>query len=206
MSGLSLSAKHILAIVFAFSVAHATFAEPDIEGFGLRAEAVYWFGHKHMKQDRWATNFAVANSAQLIRHANPMTNRHRSHIDDLNYDPVVAAFQDRSPFAIQFNITASGDYTTMLWGVPVAAKISPLRSADGQGSSWVAKPWVWVGALAVGGALASGGGGSSGSDGSNADSGTTVVGGDECNIVSADDSGPSVISGCGVLGTEVNAP
>ncbi len=207
MSGPSLSAKYILAAVFTFSVSCPIVAEPNIDSFGLRAEAVYWFGRQHSDQDRWVASFALANSAQLIRHANPVSNRHRTYNGDWDYELAAAVFQDRSPFAVQFNLTAHGDHTTMLWGVPVAAKISPMRSANGQGASWVANPWVWVGAVAVGGALAGGGGsGSGGGDSSSNNGGTTVAGGEECDVVSVSDSGPSIVSGCEAAGTEINAP
>ena len=185
MSVLRFAVKRMLVLISVLSVSNSIVAEPDTEGFGLRAEAVYWFGDKHVTQDRWVAHFAVANSAQLIRYANPIVNRHRSNIDDLNYEPAMAAFQDRSPFAVQFNFTSLGDRTTMLWGVPVAAKISPVRSVDGQGSSWVANPWVWVGALAVGAAASGGGGGSSsggGSAGSGGGDGTPSI-----EVVCADD-------------------
>ena len=192
MSVLSFSVKRMLILVSVLSVSSSIVAEPDMEGFGLRAEAVYWFGDKNVTQDRWVANFAVANGAQLIRYANPIVNRHRSHIDDLNYEPVMAAFQNRSPFAVQFNFTSLGDRTTMLWGVPVAAKISPVRSVDGQGSSWVANPWVWVGALVVGAAAAGGGGGGSSSGGGGSGGGGTEVnvvsggGGENCDLVSGE--------------------
>ena len=203
MSVLRFGLKRMLVLVSLLSVSSSIVAEPDIEGLGLRAEAVYWFGDKHVTQDRWMANFAVANGAQLIRHANPIVNRHRSHINDLNYEPAIAAFQDRSPFAIQFNFTSLGDRTTMLWGVPVAARISPVRSANGQGSSWVANPWVWVGAVVVG-AAASGGGG--GSDNGSINSGETLAGGDECDIVRVSPSDPAVVSGCQVAGNGADVP
>ena len=207
MSVLRFAIKRMLFLVSVLSASNLIVAEPDIEGFGLRAEAVYRFGDKHVTQDRWMANFAVANSAQLIRYANPIANRQRSHINDLNYEPAIAAFQDRSPFAVQFNFTALGDRTTMLWGVPVAAKISPVRSADGQGSSWVANPWVWVGAVVVGAAASGGGGGGrGGSNNGSTNSGETLVGGDECDIVRVSPSGPAIVSGCQVAGNGADVP
>lgn len=197
MSVLRFSVKRMLALVSVLSVSSSIVAEPDIEGFGLRAEAVYWFGDKHVTQDRWVANFAVANSAQLIRYANPIVNRHRSHINDLNYEPAIAAFQYRSAFAVQFNFTSLGDRTTMLWGVPVAAKISPVRSVNGQSSSWMANPWVWVGAVVVGAAASSGGSGGGGGSGSSG-SETTLVGGDG----SCGTEGGTVVGSDGTVNTD----
>ncbi len=163
MSLLCFSVERVLMLGFVLSISSSVFGGADIEGFGLRAEAVYRFGDKHVAEDRWVASFAVASSSQLVRYANPPINRRSPYLNDLNDEPTIAVFQDRSPFALQFNFTSFGDHTTMLWGVPVAAKVSPVRSVNGQGSSWVASPWVWVGAAVVGAAAL--GGGSSGSGG-----------------------------------------
>ena len=175
------SAKLISLCIFLLSPSLGS-AQNNLDSVGLRAEAKIYFGQTHSKQARWMANFAMANTRQLFKYANPvfLDAEQNTQNKTLNYDPVSVMFEGRSPFPMAFYLTSFGDRSAEIFGTPVAAKISPVNTANGKETSWVANPWVWVGAVAVGAAAAGGGGGGGSSSGgsNNQDDNTMVAGQD----------------------------
>lgn len=194
-----------LSLVMASTV---TSAERQFDqSIGFRFETQWRFGETHVTQSRWLHSFAVAKTADLFRFIRPVhgvdVEFNKSQTD---YELASVIYEYRSPFIFEYQFEALGDAKTSLFGIPVAKQVSPVNSATGKETSWVANPWVWVGALAVGAAAAGGGGGGSGSsiDGSGGTNVNvdpefgTVVGGDECNVVGGSPSNPEIVSGCHV--------
>ena len=196
---------HILFLASAVVSAERQFDQ----SIGLRFEAQWRFGETHETQSRWMHSIALAKTADLFRFVRPVHGiDSKFNASPTDHELATVIYDYRSPFIVEYQREALGDAKTSLFGVPVAMKFSPVNSATGEEASWVANPWVWVGALAVG-AAAAGGGGGGGSDSSvDGGGGTnvnvnpefgTVVGGDDCNVVGGSPSEPEVVSGCRVL-------
>ena len=193
-------------ILLAFSllaISSPGFAERQFDQeIGVRLETQWHIGKTHQTQSRWQHSFAIAKTPELFRFIRPIygIDTGFNEVQPAN-ELVSVLYERRSPFVFEYQLGAFGDSKTMLFGVPVAQQVSPVNSASGKEASWVANPWVWVGAVAVGAAAASGGGGGS-SSGDDSSGGTTLVGGDECNGVSGSPTEPEVGSGCQVAGND----
>ncbi len=182
-------------------------ADSTTDSLGFSFHWTYTIGEKHTDQFRWQSSFALAGSNGLHAHTARQSNTlidATEHEVALHYDYLM----QMSPLPLQVQFNANGDISGALFGIPLVTKTSYTSHAGettSSGLTWTTNPWVWGGAIAIGVAAASGGGGSGGSS-NNSANGTTLVGGDECNVVSGSPTNPEVVSGCGVAGNEVNVP
>lgn len=179
--------------VFFTSISSSLFADSQFgESIGLRLETQWRIGQKHETQSRWQHSFAIAKTGELFRFIRPVygVDASYSHAEP-ETQLASLVYERRSPFVFEYQLGSIGDTKTMLFGVPVAHQISPVNSANGKESSWVANPWVWVGAAAVGVAAAAGGGGGGGS------SSGFHGGGTEVNVGPSNNSGEDCVSGEG---------
>ncbi len=185
--------RRLALAVFLISISSLGLADNQFgESIGLRLETQWRIGQKHETQSRWQHSFAIAKTAELFRFIRPMNDMDASYGQAQSEIELASlVYERRSPFVFEYQLGSIGDTKTMLFGVPVAQQISPVNSANGKQSSWVANPWVWVGAVAVGAAAAAGGGGGGGS------SSGVNGGGTEVNVGPSQNSNEDCVSGEG---------
>lgn len=180
--------------LFFASTASLCLAEPfGHDELGVLVQARWSIGELHSEQNRWQAHIALNSASDVARTVNKFALTKYGLADSLQDDSLAGYFQQRSPHTLLFSLDASGNGMGYLYGLPVMGKFSPVLHAAGTesstGGSFIANPWVWVGAVAIGVAASSGGGSSGGGSGEgNTTSVVTipkgpVVGTDDCRLV-----------------------
>ncbi len=143
-----------------------SYAAPSQDRVGVLIEFNWNVGDAHPDQSCWRANLAVGSTRNIVRsmYANADIN---GKVDDVfEHDAIASYYQERSLMPLQWSTDSTGNSLGRLYGLPVLSKLSPVFNASGSstgsGSTILAKPWVWLGAIVVGvAASASGGGGGS---------------------------------------------
>lgn len=186
-----------------------SYAVPPQNQVGVLVELNWNVGDVHPDQSRWQANFALGSTGNIVRSVYETASVNGSVAGSFDYEYFVGYYQERSLLPLRWSADSLGNSLGMLYGFPVVTKYAPVFTASGNSAgsttTIASNPWVWVGVAVVGLAASAGGGsGSSGNSGTN--NGGTVVGGEECDIVSGSATAPQVVSGCQVAGNDVNAP
>ncbi|WP_372783092.1 hypothetical protein [Litorivivens sp.] len=192
-----------------------SYAASPQDRVGVLVELNWQLGDIRPDQNRWQANFALGQTGDIVRAVHETASLTASKYDPFEFEYVAGYYQEHSLRPLQWSTDSLGNSLGRLYGVSVVSKISPVFNASetstGSSATLASNPWVWIGAVVVGvAATAGGGGGGGGGGGSSNSSGTnnngTLVGGDECDVVSGSATAPQVVSGCQVAGNEVNAP
>ncbi len=187
-----------------------SYAAPPQDQVGVLVGFNWNVGDVHPDQSRWQANFALGSTGNIVRSIYEAASINGNVDDSFQYEYIAGYYHERSLLPLQWSTDSMGNSLGRLYGVPVMTKFSPVFNASGSStgadSTIVSNPWVWVGAVVVGVAAAAGGGGGGGSNSSSTNSGGTLIGGDECNVVSGGASDPRVVSGCQVAGNDADVP
>lgn len=145
-----------------------SYAAPSQDRVGVLMEFNWNVGDVHSDQSRWQANLAVGSTGNIVRSMYATADINRKVDGVFEYDAIASYYQERSLMPLQWSTDSTGNSLGRLYGLPVLSKLSPVFSASGSstgsGSTILAKPWVWLGAIVVGvAASASGGGGGGGS-------------------------------------------
>jgi hypothetical protein len=155
-----------------------SYAAPSQDRVGVLMEFNWNAGDVHPDQSRWQANLALGSTSTIVRSMYATADINRKVDDVFEYDTSAGYYQERSLMPLQWSTDSTGNSLGRLYGLPVLSKLSPAFNASGStgsGSTIVAKPWVWLGAIVVGvAASASGGGSTSASESSANDDGDGI--------------------------------
>ncbi|MBB3048722.1 hypothetical protein FHR99_002996 [Litorivivens lipolytica] len=155
---------HLVTLLLTLSPG-LSYSEPSQNDVGVLVQFNWNIGHVHSEQSRWQTNFAMGSTGNIVRSINETASINRSLDDSFEFKYLD---QKISLLPLQWSMDSIGNSFSMLYGVPVVSKLSPVFNASSNnesGDTIVSNPWVWAGALVLGAAAASGGDGGGSSTG-----------------------------------------